>query len=95
MAEAAEGVSKEPNLHQLRIGALANRNKGYQSGKDTSVQTRRLEGMDRRNKGYDLKEGYSVQAQRLEGMDRRNKASLSSVSLIDQRQLVLDRSSSK
>lgn len=62
-----------------------------------SIHQQRLAEFDGRNKNFDLKEGFNVHQQRLSEFDSRNKAgnSLSTVPLIQQRYLVLDRNNGK
>ena len=96
-AEAADVESKQAfNIHQLRTHEFDSRNKGFEIKEGFSMQQLRTAALDARNKNFDLKEGFSIQQLRLAELDVRNKAgdSLRTTSLIEQRQLVLDRGGS-
>lgn len=66
-----------------------------QTAQSVNVHQLRMAEFDSRNKRFDVKEGFSVHQLRLAEFDRRNKASLSTVSLIEQRYSTLDRGGSK
>lgn len=97
IAKAAEVVNKDSNsIHQLRLSEFDSRNKSFDI-KDTDVHQLRLSELDSRNKNFDIKEDFSIHQLRLSEFDSRNKAgdSLSTVSLIEQRHLLIDRNSGK
>lgn len=77
----------------LAAGALAPMSQAAEAKAEKSFNIHQLRTVefDSRDKSFDFKDGYSIHQQRLAELDNRGKASLTKVSLTEQRYQVLDR----